>query len=58
MLVQSDGYSDDVIEEKKWRIGDRGRLLQIASLFMIEVIISADDRVPKGRKNLTNHDIT
>jgi hypothetical protein len=38
--------------------GDRDRLLQITSLLMVEVIISADDRVPKGRKNLTNHDIT
>jgi hypothetical protein len=28
----------------------------ITSLFMIEVIISAGGCVPKGRKNLTEHD--
>jgi hypothetical protein len=39
-------------------IGDRGQPVQITSLFMIEVLISADGRVPKGRKNLTKHDKT
>jgi len=35
-----------------------GQPAQTMSLFMIEVIISADDCVPKGRKNMTKHDKT
>jgi hypothetical protein len=38
-------------------VGERiGQPAQITSLFMIEVIISADGGVPRGRKNMTKHD--
>jgi hypothetical protein len=55
---QTDGYSEDVT--KKPTRESRGSVNQskITSLFMIEVIFSADGRDPKGRKNLTQHDRT
>jgi hypothetical protein len=42
-----------------WQYTSRiSQSFQITSLFMIEVILSADGRVPRGRKNMTEHDKT